>query len=306
MKKSFIHFLFSISCLYGLNAQTNTFPSSGNVGIGTTTPSEELEIKGGDGVGISLYNDQANYWDIINSQYGKLDFVRGKTNTYMRIDQSGNVGIGTTSPSERLHVNGLIRIPAATSEDNNSPGITLASNDDFLYDNQYINHYGFGFHGYQDGSTYPTEPMNSYMSGYFGIDFFTAGQNRLRISHLGEVSIGTATRQPGYKLAVNGNIKAKEIKVETGWSDFVFEEDYDLPTLEEVEIHIKEKGHLKDIPSAKDVAENGILLGEMDSKLLQKIEELTLYTINQEKRIEDLESKNQKLIKIVEKLLKEN
>lgn len=185
MKKSFIHFLFSISCLYGLNAQTNTFPSSGNVGIGTTTPSEELEIKGGDGVGISLYNDQANYWDIINSQYGKLDFVRGKTNTYMRIDQSGNVGIGTTSPSERLHVNGLIRIPAATSEDNNSPGITLASNDDFLYDNQYINHYGFGFHGYQDGSTSPTEPMNSYMSGYYGIDFFTAGQNRFRISHLG-------------------------------------------------------------------------------------------------------------------------
>src|SRR5690606_14357225 len=95
---------------------------------------------------------------------------------------------------------------------------------------------------------------------------------------------------PGtWKLAVNGNIRAKEIKVETGWSDFVFEEGYELPTLGEVAQHIKEKGHLKDIPSAKEVKENGIFLGEMDAKLLQKIEELTLYTIQQEKQLHNLE-----------------
>ena len=99
-------------------------------------------------------------------------------------------------------------------------------------------------------------------------------------------------------MAVNGQIRAKEIKVETGWSDFVFFKDYKLPTLEEVEDHIKEKGHLKDIPSANEVEENGIFLGEMNSKLLQKIEELTLYTIQQQKEIEELKLQNQKLLKL--------
>jgi hypothetical protein len=104
---------------------------------------------------------------------------------------------------------------------------------------------------------------------------------------------------------VNGKIHTKEVKVDLiGWSDFVFENNYNLPTLKEVENHIKEKGHLKDIPSAKEVAENGIFLGEMDSKLLQKIEELTLYTIAQEKKIKELESLNSKFIEILKRLEK--
>ncbi|VVV02071.1 MULTISPECIES: hypothetical protein [Mesonia] len=102
-------------------------------------------------------------------------------------------------------------------------------------------------------------------------------------------NIGIGTVSPGsWKLAVNGKVRAKEVKVETGWSDFVFNKEYELPSLQEVENHIKQKGHLKDIPSAKEVEENGIFLGEMDAKLLQKIEELTLYTIQQEKKIENL------------------
>jgi hypothetical protein len=109
-------------------------------------------------------------------------------------------------------------------------------------------------------------------------------------------NVGIGTTNPGtWELAVNGNIRAKEIKVETGWSDFVFENDYKLPTLQDVENHIKEKGHLKDIPSAKEVKENGIFLGKMDSKLLQKIEELTLYTINQQKEIEILKEEKKEL-----------
>ncbi len=99
----------------------------------------------------------------------------------------------------------------------------------------------------------------------------------------GNVGIGTA--DPGtYRLAVNGSIHAKEVKVDmTGWADYVFGKDYQLPTLEEVKKHIEEKGHLINVPSAAEVEANGIALGEMDRLLLEKIEELTLYILGQEK-----------------------
>ena len=104
----------------------------------------------------------------------------------------------------------------------------------------------------------------------------------------GNVGIGTVN--PANKLDVNGTIHSKEVKVDmNGWSDFVFKKEYNLPTLEEVEKHITEKGHLENIPSEREVLQNGINLGEMNAKLLQKIEELTLYMIEAKK-----ESKKQK------------
>jgi len=289
-----------------------------NVGIGTSTPDSESRLHVESLSGISDFTILAtsagiNNWSGFYKDASNNFFIQARNGLGVLTSNlassgdswlnGGNLGIGTLSPSEKLQVNGLIRISTATNEENNSPGIVLASNDDFLFDGQFLNHYGFGFHGYNDGSTTYTEPSNTYISGYFGVDFFTSGQNRMRISHDGIVSIGTVNRQIGYKLAVNGNIKAKEIKVETGWSDFVFENNYYLPTLKEVELYIKEEGHLKDIPSAEEVKTNGIFLGDMNAKLLQKIEELTLYTIQQEKRIENLESKNDSLLKLIEDLL---
>jgi len=94
-----------------------------------------------------------------------------------------------------------------------------------------------------------------------------------------------------YKLTVNGKVRAHAVKVYTDWADFVFEKDYELPTLEEVETYINTNGHLKDIPSAKEVEENGIEIGEMNKLLLQKIEELTLYTIELKKEIDALKLK---------------
>jgi hypothetical protein len=126
----------------------------------------------------------------------------------------------------------------------------------------------------------------------------------LNILDNGNIGIGTTTTG-SHRLAVEGSIGAREIKVEAnGWSDFVFYDDYKLPTLKEVENHIKEKGHLKDIPSAKEVEKEGFFLGEMDAKLLQKIEELTLYTIAQEKKIKELESLNTKFLEIQKRLEK--
>jgi hypothetical protein len=75
-----------------------------------------------------------------------------------------------------------------------------------------------------------------------------------------------------------------------GWSDFVFENDYSLMPLEEVEQHIHQYKHLPGVPSEKEVRENGVNVGEMQSKLLEKIEELTLYVIRLQKQVHDLEN----------------
>lgn len=105
-------------------------------------------------------------------------------------------------------------------------------------------------------------------------------------------------------LGIKGKLTANEVKVKVnGWSDFVFKKNYNLPTLQEVENHIKEKGHLANIPSAIEVKKAGIELGEMDKKLLQKIEELTLYTIKQEKEIQKSKEANKKLISTINKLI---
>ncbi len=94
----------------------------------------------------------------------------------------------------------------------------------------------------------------------------------------------------------NGKIFAKEVEVKTNvWADYVFDKDYNLKSLAEVEKYITEKGHLPNIPSAAEVIEKGINVAEMDVKLLEKIEELTLYTIEQNKRIEKLETENKAL-----------
>ncbi len=117
-----------------------------------------------------------------------------------------------------------------------------------------------------------------------------------------------------FTLSVNGKVRATEVKVYTGLADFVFEEDYDLPSLDEVEAYIREHGHLPAVPSEEEVSQSGIFLGQMNATLLQKIEELTLYTIQQEKdkqalqkelstqkkTLEDLQNQVNTLIKLMQ------
>ena len=116
----------------------------------------------------------------------------------------------------------------------------------------------------------------------------------------GNVGIGTITPDSGYKLTVKGKISTREVKVTAtaGGADFVFEDTYKLPTLKTVEQFIAKNKHLPEIASAKEMEKNGIHLAEMNIKLLQKIEELTLYTIQQQKELETqqiaLEAQQQK------------
>jgi hypothetical protein len=105
----------------------------------------------------------------------------------------------------------------------------------------------------------------------------------------GHVGIGTSTPDPAYRLSVNGTIRAKEVIVETNWADFVFDDGYPLRSLASVEQFIKTHKHLPDLPSAADIQQNGAKVAELATKMMQKIEELTLYSIAQEKRILQLE-----------------
>ncbi|MBR5433234.1 MAG: hypothetical protein IK117_02225 [Bacteroidales bacterium] len=106
------------------------------------------------------------------------------------------------------------------------------------------------------------------------------------------VGIGTTnlTATSGYKLAVDGGILCEEVKVISNVpsSDYVFEKDYNLRSLGEVEAYVNENKHLPDVPSAKEFKENGYKMGDMDNLLLQKVEELTLYIIDLQKQIEEL------------------
>ncbi len=119
------------------------------------------------------------------------------------------------------------------------------------------------------------------------------------IYYNGNVSIAGTSVPSGFNFSVDGKIVAKEIKVTVdNWPDFVFRNEYDLLTLQELEDFIIKNGHLPEIPTSHDVEHNGIYLGEINAKLLQKIEELTLYLIEQNKE-------NQELRRLIEELQKE-
>jgi hypothetical protein len=141
-------------------------------------------------------------------------------------------------------------------------------------------------------------PM-TFMNNDYPIVFKTGGGNQPIILNAARVGIGTVN--PQETLSVNGNIRAKEIKVDaSNWPDYVFEKKYMLPTLKETKHYIEQHGHLPDIPSAHVVAKEGQNLGEIQAKLLKKVEELTLHLI----RLEESNLKHKKRIDEQDKIIK--
>ncbi|KDN54710.1 prefoldin domain-containing protein [Flavobacterium seoulense] len=215
---------------------------------------------------------------------------------------NGNVGIGTNNPQSKLQIGEF-----------NNGGITKISIPGvYNFEEIRLGQYGNGLSGLEmithtdQTKSFGVRLYAGTDTGLNGLLFQTADpvnsiqelnySTKLSISLNGNVGIGSIN--PQNKLDVNGTIHSKEVKVDmTGWSDFVFKKEYNLPTLEEVEKHIKENGHLENIPSEKEVLENGINVGEMNVKLLQKIEELTLYMIEMKKENEMMKDKLQKMEK---------
>jgi hypothetical protein len=202
----------------------------------------------------------------------KIDARGGGHNFFTIKGSNGNVGIGTNATTYKLHVKGAF--VAEGDGAGNYADLNLKNGNVRWHisgprygDN---NRLGIFWH---DGSAYH--------------DHFT-------ITTAGKVGIGT--NSPDAKLTVAGDIHSREVKVTIGaGSDFVFHDGYDLRTLKEVEEFIKENKHLPDIESAREMEEKGLDLGKMDMKLLQKIEELTLYMIEFKKEMNGLINENEKL-----------
>lgn len=192
----------------------------------------------------------------------------------MIITNEGKIGIGTLSPGDyKLNVNGNTFV-----------------NGTFTSSSLNIDNSNIDLHLYKDNDVGDWTCFRTNKGNGIALigqpDVVSIAISRTNSN----VSIGTKNISPDYKLSVNGKIRAKEIKVEANWADFVFDDNYNLRTLSEVKSYIKENNHLPDIPTSKEVEQNGISIGEMNSKLLQKIEELTLYLIEQNEKISDLEN----------------
>jgi len=209
--------------------------------------------------------------------------VTPNASNFSAIAVSGKLGLGTSNPYKKLDV------WAGVNEFTASFGATLGigewSGIHFGYKEEGNDNYK------QAGIVFERTSYNVHAPGKIHLLNTTSSQSatladaKVTIDETGNMGIGTVI--PTEKLAVNGNIRAKKIIVsQTNWPDYVFDSSYVLPSLPEVEKYITKNKHLPGIPSAKEVNEHGISVGENQALLLKKIEELTLHLIRQDKLLE--------------------
>ena len=216
-------------------------------------------------------------------EYGRILFSPGSTSGNetgkMIITSDGLVGIGTTSPTAPLNVvstAGQISLFKHTSSSNSC--ISVANN---------AGQVNLGIGSITPHAYIWSQTGNLFIGNDGDPTLFVSG-----MAH-GDVGIGT-TDTKGYKLAVNGNAVFNKVVVKPtiNWPDYVFHANYSLRPLSEVEQYLKQYHHLPEVPTAEEVEKNGLDVGDNQATLLKKIEELTLYVIEQNKRIEALESKS--------------
>ncbi|MBK8142166.1 MAG: hypothetical protein IPK57_15155 [Chitinophagaceae bacterium] len=267
-----------------------TIEPNGDVGVGFTSPSYKLDVNGNartvgnfiaeDGYIQIKSTTDSKLWNMqYSSGTGRLLFLESGVERVI-LQNGGNVGIGETFPAEKLHVNGNTMIDGDATLNTVNPTIQLQNSD--------VNKGFIQLSG--DNIRIGTNSGNT--AGKFVIR--TNGGDRVFVDESGNVNIGSQTDAPGYKLRVDGKMICEEVKVKlsTAWPDYVFDDKHKLMTIGELSKFIRQNKHLPNIPSAKEIESNGMEVGDMQKRMMEKIEELTLYIISLQQQIDNLKKES--------------
>lgn len=323
--KVFITVLFTSFLIHSSYSQTLFTPSgtigsseNGNVGIGTSSPVSSLDVNGeiaikyGSAFRVNVPDGNSGNWTsssnrvIFKTNWSQAlgDFIDFKvpgsvTNSaLLRFTKSGRIGIGVEIPSQALDVFGSI-----------SASGSIYSNGDLYFKRDSE----IKIKSFTGGGNTPSQTHSIIKNGWRHNQDYTsihaAGiteNTEASIVIQGNGNVGIGTTNPDSKLTVAGNIHSREVKVTVNaGADFVFDKSYQLRTLDETEKFIMENKHLPEIASENEMLEKGLHVGEMNIKLLQKIEELTLYMIEQNKELKSQKEQNQDQQELIEQLQKE-
>jgi len=279
---------------WNINMPNMSSAVPGNVGIGTSAPGAKLEVfKKGNGGGTTIirlgYKDNAvigqgggistSSWDlkaVLGNARRNLEFANPKR-TVMTLNDGGNVGVGTKEPQRRMHLRKSDRKGGSTAlrlEYSNIGGVVLA-----------------GGPSGASGSRKSTWDIKAVVDGNGNtLQISQPNSTVMTFKENGAVGIGVMNPPAAYRLAIDGKVICEEVLVELSqdWPDYVFEADYELFPLEEMEGYISENKHLPGIPSAKEMKSNGLSLGDMQTRIVKKMEEIILYLIEVKKENKEL------------------
>lgn len=254
-----------------------------------------LRLYDGNGIGGSLMANNVDM--IINARTAGTFGVPGNIilqfDDAVNNDYAGKVGIGNATPAAKFQITG------GPDFGNTEHAMRIMGANSFIDFTDY-NSVSFGFIRNRNNNTTGgfsvgleigvTPPPAGFPDR--AISFSTYHIPRMVITPSGFVGINTTN--PTYPLSVNGTIRSKEVIVETGWADYVFANDYRLRPLSELEAFITEYKHLPNIPSAKEIEQQGLHVGDVQKRMMEKIEEMALYIIALKKEIDDLRAHQNK------------